>query len=91
VTYCYSEPPEPDYTIAALPKIQPQQLAVMPASWRSQLHQAAIQANGKVIHQLLTQIPAAHDTLAQDLNVLMNEFRFDLIAELTEINTPTEA
>lgn len=59
-------------------------LAVMPAEWVAQLHQAALEVDADPIFQLIEQIPQPHLTLAEGLTDLLRRFRFDEILELTE-------
>ncbi|NJP09179.1 MAG: GAF domain-containing protein [Leptolyngbyaceae cyanobacterium RU_5_1] len=61
-------------------------LAVMPREWVTQLHEAAIQANEKLIFQLLEQVSPAHAPLASTLATLINDFRLETIIALTELN-----
>ena len=64
--------------------IQAADLTVMPSEWKQQLHQAAMRVNGKLIQQLITEIPPFQSDLAQSLTELVNQFRFDVIVELTQ-------
>jgi len=59
-------------------------LEVMPKEWLQQLHQASLRVNSKLITQLIQQIPEEHRTLADNLTNLVNQFRFDIILELTD-------
>jgi two-component system sensor histidine kinase/response regulator len=61
-------------------------LAVMPADWVSQLHQAALEVDADQILQLIEQIPVTHLALAEGLTDLVNRFGFDEILELSEEN-----
>jgi CheY-like chemotaxis protein len=59
-------------------------LAVMPAEWVAQLHQAALEVDADPIFQLIEQIPQPHLAMAEGLTDLVRRFRFDEILELTE-------
>jgi PAS domain S-box-containing protein len=61
-------------------------LAVMPAEWVAQLHQAALEVDADPIFQLIEQIPQSHPALAKGLTDLVHRFRFDEILELTQEN-----
>ncbi|HEY9653464.1 MAG TPA: ATP-binding protein [Coleofasciculaceae cyanobacterium] len=60
-------------------------LATMPLEWVQQLHEAAIRLNAKLVFNVLDKIPQEHIPLAKALTVLVNDFRFDLIVELTQV------
>jgi two-component system sensor histidine kinase/response regulator len=59
-------------------------LAVMPADWVTQLHQASLEVDADRILQLIEQIPATHLALAEGLTDLVRRFCFDEILELSE-------
>ena len=59
-------------------------LAIMPAEWLAQLHDAAIGARSNRILSLIEEIPDEATTLADTLRDLVNEFRFDIISARTE-------
>jgi two-component system sensor histidine kinase/response regulator len=61
-------------------------LAVMPADWVTQLHQASLEVDADRILQLIEQIPATHLALAEGLTDLVRRFCFDEILELSEEN-----
>lgn len=58
-------------------------LAVLPETWVSELHHAAIRGKDKIIFELLDQIQSDHEWLAEALGQLVHDFRFDKIVELT--------
>jgi two-component system sensor histidine kinase/response regulator len=59
-------------------------LAVMPAEWVTQLHQAAIEVDADRIFQLIEQIPETHVALAEGLIKWVRSFCFDEIIEFIE-------
>ncbi len=59
-------------------------LAVMPSDWVAQLHEVAKQLDGEAICYLIEQIPAEQAALARAIENLVNNFRFDLIMDLTQ-------
>jgi PAS domain S-box-containing protein len=59
-------------------------LALLPANWIAELHDAAIRARGDLILDLVTQIEQDHSSLAKSLTKLVDEFRFDRIINLIE-------
>ncbi|EDX83407.1 hypothetical protein S7335_587 [Synechococcus sp. PCC 7335] len=65
-------------------EIDAESLTVMPAAWRSQLHQAAVRVDAEIIYQLVEQIPANHHALAERLSKLTQRFDFDAIIELSQ-------
>jgi hypothetical protein len=61
-----------------------EQLAVMPLSWISQLHQAALRTDEQAILELLQQIPIADVAIAHALSDLVHNFRCDRIMDSTQ-------
>jgi PAS domain S-box-containing protein len=59
-------------------------LAALPADWVASLHQAATQLDADLILDLLDQIRDQHAPLADALERLVHDFRFDTILALTE-------
>lgn len=57
-------------------------LHCMPATWRSQLQEAAQCLDQLSVHQLLDEIPEQHQALRVKLERLVQDFRFDLICQL---------
>ncbi len=66
-------------------KINPSTLTTMPTQWIKQLHQAAIEVDAELIHQLIQQIPPNHTSLAEGLTEMLEKFEYDEIIELTEL------
>jgi len=65
-------------------KLCAQSLAMMPGSWIKQLSQSAAQCSDRQIQSLIERIPPEYSTLAQTLKQLVEDFRFDVILELTD-------
>ncbi|MCA1990617.1 MAG: response regulator [Coleofasciculus sp. S288] len=59
-------------------------LAVMPPSWISQLYLAAVCGDYEQMLTLLDQIPETQSAIKSALADLVNNFRFDLIIDLTQ-------
>jgi PAS domain S-box-containing protein len=59
-------------------------LAALPADWVASLHQAASQLDADLILDLLDQIRDQHAPLADAMEGLVYDFRFDTILALTE-------
>jgi hypothetical protein len=59
----------------------------MPSEWRSQLFLAAKGCNDEEILTLVEQIPETHAALKSALVDLVNNFRLDVILELTQAST----
>ncbi|HZG41267.1 MAG TPA: MHYT domain-containing protein [Nodosilinea sp.] len=51
--------------------------------WLSQIHQAAQAADDRRVRQLIAQLPPDQQLLAQRLDRLVNDFRLDVIIDLT--------
>jgi signal transduction histidine kinase/DNA-binding NarL/FixJ family response regulator len=58
-------------------------LATMPAPWLSQLHRAAEACNDEAIFALIEQIPESHAPLKSTLTHLVENFRLDIMIEMT--------
>jgi CheY-like chemotaxis protein len=84
VGYIYEDQPASPQQAAVPVQLTPQDLAVMPAEWVAQLRQAALCADDELIFPLLEQIPKENATLARALADLVSNFRFDLLAHLTQ-------
>jgi PAS domain S-box-containing protein len=65
-------------------ELTPEALAVMPKEWRSQLYLAAKGCNDEEILTLIEQIPEPHAALKPILVDLVNNFRLDIIIDLTQ-------
>ncbi|MEB3279169.1 MAG: histidine kinase dimerization/phospho-acceptor domain-containing protein [Lyngbya sp.] len=83
----------PSITVLTSPELVPvfsreylyaQSLAVMPGTWIEQLYQSAAQCSDRQLQSLIEKIPPEHSTLAQVLKELVENFRFDVILELTD-------
>ncbi|MEM9908297.1 MAG: ATP-binding protein, partial [Cyanobacteria bacterium P01_D01_bin.44] len=59
-------------------------LNVMPASWLSDLHQAASQLKGKRVLQLIEQIPPEQAHLARSLREFAENYQFDKIVGMLQ-------
>ncbi|MDY7022892.1 MAG: ATP-binding protein, partial [Cyanobacteriota bacterium] len=64
-------------------QLTPETLAIMPDTWIQSLHQAATKLNQRLVNEVITQIPETHASLAKMLTQLSNDFRYDIILELT--------
>lgn len=64
--------------------INPSILSTMPREWIKQLHQAAIEVDADSIGQLIQQIPSNKQNVAQGLTIMLNNFQYDEIIQLTE-------
>jgi signal transduction histidine kinase/CheY-like chemotaxis protein len=64
----------------------PINLAIMGEEWRSQLHVAAVEADGNYIMELLQKIPPTESHTAKFLEDLTRQFDFDEIIELISRN-----
>jgi len=63
--------------------LTPQSLKVMPPQWRSAVEEAALGMEEDRLAELIAEIPADHQNLAQNLTHLVENFRLDLILDLT--------
>jgi CheY-like chemotaxis protein len=89
VQYVYEDSPQVTslHSAERLEVLTPEALAVMPDEWRSQLYRAAEACNDQEILSLIEQIPEEHAELKLALDNLVDNFRLDLIFDLTEAST----
>jgi CheY-like chemotaxis protein len=59
-------------------------LAVLPADWVAELYQAAVQADGDLVLDLVEQIRAQHPSVADALTNLVRNYRLDIIVTLSQ-------
>jgi two-component system sensor histidine kinase/response regulator len=90
VLYVYEQQETPSVCQppAPLQAMAPEALTVMPASWVTQLHQAALYADDELMKQLIEQIPLEYDSLRRALRALVDNFRLEQIINLTEPPRP---
>lgn len=79
VQYEVVTPDQPSHSETTSQEIN---LHCMPATWRSQLQEAAQCLDQLGVHQLLEEIPEQHQALKVRLEQLVQDFRFDLICQL---------
>jgi len=63
--------------------INPKELSIMSKQWLTKLHKAALAINDREVTQLLQEIPETHGELKDNLLKLVDNFRMDIIIELT--------
>lgn len=84
VKYCH----EKDKNIVPLTPVtynlKPNNLKVMPASWREQLYQATIDLDDELINELIKEIPLCYSSLAQKLTDLCHDFQLNIIRKNLE-------
>jgi hypothetical protein len=56
----------------------------MSQEWIIRLYQATLEANSKLILQLIAEIPPQESYLIQSLTELVDEFQFEQLLDLTE-------
>ena len=59
-------------------------LAVLPADWVAEVYQAAVQADGDLVLDLVEQIREQHPSVADALTSLARNYRLDIIVTLTQ-------
>ncbi|MFM1841694.1 MAG: hypothetical protein RLZZ490_427, partial [Cyanobacteriota bacterium] len=84
IRYCYREDSSSQVgSRQSKFSLTPQDLMIMPETWRSQLHDGALAMDEDYLTSLIAEIPAEHQNLANNLTHLIENFRLDLILELT--------
>jgi signal transduction histidine kinase/CheY-like chemotaxis protein len=66
------------------PTLTAADLAVMPDSWRTELYQAAQTLNAQRTLSVIATIPAEHQHLANQLQTLVSNFRYDIVINLSQ-------
>lgn len=86
VRYIYEEENSPAaFTAPVPPKIlKTEDLSVMPRDWVVDLYQAALCVDDSRILELIKQIPETEENLARTLTDLVDNFRIDIIIDLTQ-------
>ncbi len=77
------EAARPDAVLGDEAPLKLDALAHLPAAWRQALHQAALSADADAIQALLQELRAEHLPLRHRLQSLVDDFRFDLLADLS--------
>ncbi|TAG97825.1 MAG: response regulator [Oscillatoriales cyanobacterium] len=87
VRYIYEEEKSSTSVSALIPPkvLTAEDLSVMPIDWLVNLYQAAICVDDSGILELIKQIPESEATLAKALTDLVENFRIDIIIELTQL------
>ncbi len=92
LTYHYSPDSDADLTLPRIglehPEyrpLTPTDLQALGPEWLEAMHQAAQAADDRCLHQLIADLPAEHHALAQHLSQLVNDFRLDIIINLTAV------
>lgn len=86
VDYIYQQSEQPSSSLSGeqLEVLTEESLAVMPKDWLGQLYIAAAVCDEEQIVSLTEQIPSFHAPLKLALADLVNNFRFDVILDLTK-------
>jgi hypothetical protein len=65
-------------------RLTPADLADLPPDWVAEVYQAAIQADGDLVLELVEQIREQHPSVADALTSLTYNYRLDIIVTLTQ-------
>jgi PAS domain S-box-containing protein len=85
ISYLYDQDSIPAQERKIVTKVTTQNLTIMSIDWIKQLNQAALAVNDRQILALIQEIPAENQDLINYLTDLVENYRIDLILELTEI------
>lgn len=69
---------------STLKALTPDDFNMMPPEWQQALHHAAYRLNEQECRTLIAQIPESSSHLAQTLNAMLDDFRFELICQITQ-------
>ncbi len=89
VEYVYNQPiarpiPAPPAPTIEAVELSAASLSIMPIDWQMALGTAACNLNPEQCRELLNHIPDTHADLAHTLHQWVDNFRFDLIRQLTQ-------
>ena len=84
VVYVYQENYSHENGLATQPALTSLDLSIMPKNWLVELHQAAEAIDDQQIIDLIAQIPKNKSNLSKALTNLVDNFRMDIIIELTQ-------
>jgi light-regulated signal transduction histidine kinase (bacteriophytochrome)/DNA-binding response OmpR family regulator len=85
VKYIYSEAKSNSQLTAAQSlELNREKLSVMPSQWVNQLYEAAIAINEQQLEDLIRQVPEEQAALRLTLRKLVDEFRWDIIANASQ-------
>jgi hypothetical protein len=72
-------------TPTLLKSLTTEDLSVMPTDWVVELHRAALCVDDNRILELIEEIPETEANLANTLTDLVDNFRIDIIIDLTQL------
>ena len=84
VRFLYDREAEPESERSAQETLTREALSGVSAVWTAEVYQAAMQADGEMVHSLVGEIEGEHEAVASALRNLADTFRFDEIMALTE-------
>ena len=84
VRFVYDREAEPELERSAQMALTREALSGVSAVWTAEVHRAATQADGEMIHSLVGEIEGEHEAVASALRDLADTFRFDKIMDLTK-------
>ena len=84
VRFLYDREAEPESERYAQETLTKEALSGVPAVWTAEVHRAATQADGEMVHSLVGEIEGEHEAVASALRNLADTFRFDEIMALTK-------
>jgi chemotaxis family two-component system sensor kinase Cph1 len=67
------------------PALRRDDIAVLPQQWLREAHEAALDLNDMALRRLIELIPDTHQSLAQGLTQLVENFQLEMVAQLTQI------
>lgn len=67
--------------------LTPDDFSTLATDWLTEIHQAAQAADDRQVRRLIAQLPTEQQSLAQRLDLLVNDFRLDVIIDLTAVPT----
>ena len=84
VKYIYAETPPPTSDHFTESVLTSSELSCMSKEWISQLYEAALEANGNLVIELLGEIPITEIDLIQSLRKFARQYEFEQIVDLVE-------
>jgi CheY-like chemotaxis protein len=93
VRYIYDTLDRPEVQSQQIAKlnIKPADLRVMSDGWITEMHYASVGGDDHLALRLVQQIPPDHKSLAIALQTLIENFRLDIISDLTTPQVPLQS
>jgi signal transduction histidine kinase/CheY-like chemotaxis protein len=84
IKYIYAETRSPVLNDPEKPHLTSEDLTCMPQEWIDRLYEAALEANSKLVLQLVEELPKTETPAIESLSKMVRKFEFEQIVDLLE-------